>query len=297
MIDLHTHSNHSDGFLTPQELLNKALSINLEALALTDHDAITGSLELLSLSKNKNIHIVTGSELSVYYPNTDIEIIALNIPKKNLSQFKAHQDSEIKRRKELTLQRLEALQKLGYNITFEDIAYDDKGNLRTQVRRPHFADALLKKGYIPDTQTAYKTIFAKNSPAHIEDRPKDAKEIIEFIKDNKATAILAHPIHTKKSPKDLYNLISELKSYGLDGIEIFHSSQKKKERKLYLNIIKDLNLICSGGSDFHGGTAHPKNKLGTGKRRNLNIPYFVLEIICAKSKITNSYYNELEKYI
>lgn len=297
MIDLHTHSTHSDGCLTPQELLSKALKIKLEALALTDHDAISGSIELLKLAKNQNIQIITGSELSVYYPDTDMEIIALNIPKKNLDNFMDYQTKELTRRQTLTLKRLEALQKLGYNVTYDEVAYDEKGNLRTQIRRPHFTDILLKKGYISEPEVAYKTIFAKNSPARIEDKPLSAKEVIQFIKENNAKAFLAHPIHTKKSPQDLFETIKELKSYGLDGIEVFHSSHLKKHRKLYLNIIKDLNLITSGGSDFHGAKAHPKNKLGTGKHYNLNIPYLVLENIFSKSKPTNQYYQELEKHI
>ena len=297
MIDLHTHSTASDGFLTPTQLLEMALKTNIEALALTDHDAVSGLEELRTSAQNKKIEIINGAELSVYYPNTDMEILALNIPNKSLKAFKQYQEDELTRRKKITQRRLRLLQIAGFDITYNDIAFDAHGNERTQIRRPHFVDVLLKKGYIKTTEEAYKKIFAKGGPARVENKPHSAKEVISFIKDNGAKAILAHPIHTKKEDKKLYQMIKRLKSYGLDGIEVFHSSHPKKERQIYLNIIRDLNLITTGGSDYHGGTAHPDNKLGTGRNNNLNIPYFVAKGLYNKKSPTLAYYDEIEKYL
>ena len=138
MIDLHTHSTHSDGFLTPTELIKQATKIGLEAIALTDHDAISGLGEFHKAAKRRKIEVVNGSELSVYYPDTDMEIIALDIPEDSLYAFALYQQEEVVRREQLARRRVDLLQKAGYNITFEDVAYDAKGNPRTQIRLPLF---------------------------------------------------------------------------------------------------------------------------------------------------------------
>lgn len=296
MIDLHTHSTSSDGFLTPSELLNKAVNLGLEALSLTDHDAISGLNELHKAAEHKNIEIVNGAEMSVYYPHTDMEIIAMDIPDNSLDAFAIYQREEMVRRDKLAHYRIELLQKAGYDITYEEVAYNAKHELRTQIRRPHFVDVLLKKGYIKTMEEAYQNIFAYGGVCYVANNPWPASEMIKFIRDNGAKAILAHPIHTKHIGDDLYNLVNELKQAGLSGIEVFHSSHDTAHRKEYLSLIKDLNLLTGGGSDYHGGTAHPENELGTGHEHNLNIPYLVLEQI-KEGTPSPAYYKELEKYL
>lgn len=298
MIDLHIHSTASDGFLSPKEILEQALELELDAIALTDHDAVSGISELKKSAKGKNIQIVNGAELSAYYPDTDMEVLALDIPDVALKEFKKFQEEELKRRMRITETRLRILNEWGYDIKFEEVAFDENGVERTQIRRPHFVDVLYKKGYIKTPEEAYKKIFVKSGGCYVENKPKDVKDIIGFIKDNGGVAILAHPVHTKKVKDDLYELFVELKGYGLDGVEVIHSSQSKGQRKSYLEMIRDLRMISAGGSDFHGGTAHPENKLGFGKNNNVRIPYFVLsEIIERKNSVADSYYDELEKAI
>ena len=297
MIDLHTHSTHSDGFLTPSELLEDAIKIGLKALALTDHDAVSGLQELHTAAQGKNITVVNGAELSVYYPHTDMEIIAMDIPDSSLDAFAIYQREEMVRRDKLARYRIELLQKAGYDITYEEVAYNSKHELRTQIRRPHFVDVLLRKGYIKNVDEAYQNIFAYGGVCYVSNNPWPAQEMIKFIRDNGAKAILAHPIHTKHEGQDLYNLVNELKQAGLNGIEVFHSSHDKTHRKAYLNLIKELRLVTGGGSDYHGGTAHPENDLGTGHDKNLNIPYLVLEQLKSGTAPKVSYYRELEKYL
>ncbi len=299
MIDLHIHSTASDGFFAPKEILKLALELQMEAIALTDHDAVSGIDELKKSAKGKNIEIVNGAELSVYYPNTDMEILALDIPDNALKEFKKFQKEELKRRMKITETRLRILNEWGYDIKFEEVAFDEKGNQRTQIRRPHFVDVLLKKGYIKTPDEAYKKIFVKRGGCFVENKPRDAKEVIEFIKDNGAVAILAHPVHTKKVKDDLFELFKELKGYGLDGVEVIHSSHSKGQRKSYLKMIEELKMISAGGSDFHGGNAHPENKLGSGKNNNVRIPYFVLsELKENRGKVVSkNYYEELFKVI
>lgn len=297
MIDLHTHSTFSDGCLSPTEILNRAVKLKLEALALTDHDAVSGLYELKKAAANKKIEIVNGAEMSVYYPQTDMEIIALDIPDKSLDAFYKYQQTEIKKREKLAHQRIELLQKSGINITFDEIAYDSAGNRRLQIRRPHFVELLLKKNYVKDIQEGYTKIFAPDGICYIEHKPIAAEKMIHFIRDNGAKAILAHPIHTNLRKKKLFELVKKLKKEGLCGIEVFHSSHPKELRIEYLEIIKELQMISGGGSDFHGEDIHPENKLGTGRDNNLNIPYIVLEEIKNNTLPQPQYYEELKKYL
>ena len=244
MIDLHTHSTASDGFLSPSELLHAAEKIGLEALALTDHDAVSGLDELhAAAAKNRKVEIVNGAELSVFYPGAEMEILALDIPEKSLPAFREYQQNELARRDQMAHRRIELLQNFGVDITYEEVALDKDGNPRTQIRRPHFTDVLLKKGYIQNTEEAYKVVFARGGIAFVENRPAPAAEIIDFIRSNGAAAVMAHPIHTKFKPDILYNVVRELQQAGLSGIEVFHASQPRANRQLYLDIIRDLGLI------------------------------------------------------
>lgn len=299
MIDLHTHSTASDGFSTPSELLSLAEELSLEALALTDHDAVSGLKELHQAAqiKQSKVEIINGAELSAYYPHVDMEILALDIPEKNLSSFESYQQAEVDRREAMAHKRIELLQNLGIDIEYDEVAKDEQGRPRTQIRRPHFTDILLKKGYIQNTAEAYKVIFAKGGVAYVENKPQPVKEIIEFIKENGAKAVLAHPVHTKLKQEALYETIKELQGYGLDGVEVFHSAQPKANRQIYLDIIKELGLKTAGGSDYHGGTAHPENKLGTGRFHNLNMPYIILSELRSEGGPKESYYTELEKLL
>jgi len=297
MIDLHTHSSHSDGCLTPKELVQSALKIKLEALALTDHDAVSGLKELHEAAKDTPLEIINGAEISVDYPHTDMEILAMDIPENSLDVFALYQQEEVVRREHLARKRIDLLAKAGIKIRYEEVAYDSKGNLRTQIRRPHFVDVMLKKGYIKTADEAYNTFFAEDGCCYVANQPWPASEAIKFIRDNGAKAILAHPIHTNHKGQDLYNLVKELKGYGLNGIEVFHSSHSKENRKEYLEIIRDLGLITTGGSDYHGGTAHPENELGFGNHKNLNIPYLVIEELRRLTPPTSAYYDTLEEYL
>ena len=120
MIDLHTHSTASDGFLSPSELLHAAEKIGLEALALTDHDAVSGLDELhAAAAKNRKVEIVNGAELSVFYPGAEMEILALDIPEKSLPAFREYQQNELARRDQMAHRRIELLQNFGVDSTNE----------------------------------------------------------------------------------------------------------------------------------------------------------------------------------
>ena len=237
---------------------------------------------------------IHGSELSVNYPKVSMEIVALDIPEKNLSAFAEFQKSMKAERIRVTEERLKLLSGLGIEIDSDEVFYDSEGNLRNQVGKPHVVQALLKHGYINNWDEGFTKYMNKGCPAYVPKREPLFSDVISFVLDNGAVPILAHPVHTKRVGNELFELIKELKSCGLMGIEVFHSDHNSELKKDYLEMIHELGMISAGGSDFHGG-AHPDVDIGCGKG-DLKVPDIIFEVIKSREKVLDGYYSELAKY-
>lgn len=281
MIDLHTHSCFSDGSDTPAELLKKAHDIGLTGLALTDHDSVEGcpSFQKEAL-KYPNIKAINGCEFSVDHPAT-IEILALNI--QDLSPYYERQRLLKSYRIESCEQRIEKLSKLGFSITFNEVAYDEQGNLRPLLAKPHIVNFLYNTKQIPDKETGYKKLLNKGCPAYVKQKSPSPEEIINFIRETGAVSILAHPCLIRLKGQDLYLEVKRLKDKGLQGIEVQHSDMTLEEMKLYNEMADELGLLKSGGSDYHGENAHPGVRLGVGKGQ-VKLPHEYLKKIISASR-------------
>ena len=280
MIDLHSHSTFSDGSNTPAELVEMAHNIGLTALALTDHDSVNGCKEFQQAAqKYPDLLAINGCELNTNY-QADMEIIALNIT--DFEPYYAHQTVLIKYREEACLTRLEKLQKLGYKIEWENVVFDEHGNKRNVIVKPHIVNYLYATGQIPEKEMAYKELLGRGCPAYVEAKSPSVEETIDFIRQTGAVSVLAHPCLVKLNDNDLYNEISRLKKAGLQGIEVRHSEMSAADMKKYQSWADELGLLKSGGSDFHGQSAHYGIELGVGKGQ-LNIPHEYIEKIIAAS--------------
>lgn len=295
MIDLHMHSLFSDGMNSPEDLMIKIAEKNLKAVALTDHDSVLGCERFALAGKKHNILTIHGSELSVNYPKVSMEIVALDIPEKNLAAFAEFQRTMKNERVRVTEERLKLLDGLGMHIDRNEVFFDCDGNPRNQVGKPHVVEVMLKHGYIKNWDEGFTKYLNKGSPAYVPKNEPLFSEVISFILDNGAVPILAHPIHTKKTGNDLFELFKELKSCGLAGVEVFHSDHNKELKTEYLNMIHELGMISAGGSDYHGG-AHPDVDIGCGKG-DLKVPDVIFEVIKTREKVGAGYYSDLAKYI
>lgn len=295
MIDLHMHSTCSDGMFSPAELMKKVADAGVTAAALTDHDVVDGCLDFKNAAAEYGIVAINGSELAVDCPGVSMEILALDIPNNNLPAFKEHQIKMIAERRRVAAERLELLNKMGINLTWEDIAFDKDGAPRNQIGKPHIVEAMLRLGYINDWETGFAEYLNKGCPAYVQKREPAVKDVIGFIRENGAVPVLAHPIHTKRQGGELFELISALQKTGLTGIEVFHSDHTPELRADYLQMTEALGLMTAGGSDFHGG-AHPGVHIGTGKG-DLRIPELVLETLVTRQTPSAAYYSELRKFI
>ena len=280
MIDLHVHSCFSDGADTPAELLKKAHDISLTALALTDHDTVEGCFSLQKEAKKyPDVLVVNGCEFTTDYA-VNVEIIALNI--KELSLYKERQEMFKRYRKEAALARIEKLNKLGYSITYEDIAFDENGKERPTLGKPFLVNYLYKTKQIPDKEMGYKSLLNKGGPAYVKQKSPSVAETIDFIRETGAVSILAHPTLLGLKGQELLNVVQEFKSYGLQGMEVMHSDMSVAEISFFSHMADELGLLKSGGSDYHGENAHYGVHLGVGKGQ-LNIPHTYLERILEAS--------------
>ncbi|BBD08808.1 PHP domain-containing protein [Desulfovibrio ferrophilus] len=270
-IDLHTHSTISDGTLTPTELVALGKRSGLRALALTDHDITDGLPEALAAGVEHDLEIIPGCELAVDSATGFMHILGLFLPP-NPVQLNAKLEWLRERRASRNTRICDKLQSLGLDVTYErvlEIAGDGT------VGRPHIAKAIIEAGGADSVQNAFDVYIGDSGRAYL---PKDKltpEEAIPLLKKEGATVILAHPYTLKLDGEPEARRIKDLKEMGLDGIEVIYTEHTRTMTEKYGKLVKDLDLLASGGSDFHG-TVKPDISLGKG-RGGLHVPYALLE--------------------
>lgn len=273
MIDLHAHTTASDGSLSPTELVNHAVEIGLEALGVADHDTIDGLEEAERAAKQSGLELVAGLEISAEFQPGTCHMLGLYIDRTNerlkqtlrfLQKARANRNPKI----------IGKLSDLGCPITMAEV--EEIAGFG-QIGRPHIAQALLNHGYVSTVQEAFDKYLKKGASAYVDKARLSLKDSVELIHDAGGFAILTHPITLDLPPSDLKEFVTELKTYGLDGIEVYYSDHTPEDVSYLLGLARELDLLISGGSDFHGASKRAI-KLGTG-RGNLSIPYEVLAAI------------------
>lgn len=270
-VDLHVHSNASDGTLTPSEVVQLAKKTNLCAMALTDHDTVEGVAEAMAAGRENNIEIIPGVELSCAYISKEIHIVGLFVDCENtgfLDELTRLKETRNARNEEMA----EKCREMGMQITMEELfnEYPD-----AVITRAHFAALLAKKGYVSSVKDAFDRYLNDHGPCFVPRYKMPCEETIALIHSAGGIAILAHPILYKLGNTELEKLVKYLTKCGLDGIEAIYSTYTAGDETLIRKLARENGLLISGGSDFHG-TNKPHIRLGVGKG-NLKIPYDVLE--------------------
>ena len=261
MIDLHTHSNCSDGTFSPRELVNKAKKTGVTRMALTDHDTIEGLGEARREAEIIGVAFIGGLEFSAEYQPGTMHILGYGFDERNerlLERIEYVQNARERRNPEIVSE----LNRLGMDITLEEIIAESGGGL---VGRPHIAAVLLKKGYVATRQEAFDLYLAKGMPAYRDKVRLSPAESIDIIRNAGGAAVLAHPLQLKaKDAETLDAVIRELADLGLRGIECYYRNHSRKHEERFLSLARRYNLIATGGSDFHGSN-RPEIHLGTGE--------------------------------
>ncbi len=267
--DLHIHSIFSDGEFTPRELLNLCHEKNISVLAITDHNNLQGSKNIINQSTFNDITIIPGVEFFAKSPsNIQIHILGynINLNDSNLNHIcKLIMEDNVRRIKSLISQL-----KINYNITFKDCDIEEVLSSQGNIGRPDIAKLCLKYGYVDSIQNAFKYLLkpleGKVVKKHIEVTEKDC---IKYILEAGGIASLAHPVTLKKDIYQLKKYIEELANMGLEAVEVYHSNNPPSLTDELLKITEDLSLYQSIGSDYHGPIITPDIVLGTGKNNNL----------------------------
>lgn len=269
LIDLHTHTTYSDGQYAPYEVILKARERGIGTIAITDHDTVRG-IKSIYKDNFSGIKIIDGIELTAKVDKGQMHILGYGIDPNNEilnSKLSKLRDNSINS----FLSVLEQIKK-DYDIRF---GYDDIKetiNADHNLGRPDIAKLCVKYGYAKDAPEAFK-LYLNPSYEKVRGICKGIpyEECISLIRTSGGIPVLAHPTTLKLSKDELDKLIITMVINGLQGIEVYHSNQSKKESEYYLSLANKYGLLVSGGSDFHGPNVKPDIELGTGKNNNIKI--------------------------
>lgn len=260
LIDLHVHSTASDGSLTPTEVVNRAAGLGLTAMALTDHDTVSGIDEALKAAKDLDMEVIPGIEVSCIYKEKEIHILGLYIDHKK-PELLSFLKEAYQKRYDRNMEMLAAFNKDGFEITVEDLHC---GNPKTVITRAHFARALLKRGYVSSVDQAFRKYLNPDRPYYRSRELISPEEVLNALQAAGGFPVLAHPLQYKLGWAGTEELVSMLKEHGLCGLECFHSSNNQDESGKLRKLAKKYALAPTGGSDFHGA-AKPDIEIGSGR--------------------------------
>ena len=276
-IDLHVHSNVSDGTLTPSELVDEAIKNNLSAFALTDHDTTKGVSEALEAAKKATlkgtpIEVVPGVEISAAYKNKDIHILGLFLDIE-YEPLQIALDQAIQNRDLRNQKMAQNLKNGGLDNDYETLcSHFPPGTVLT---RAHFAKYLYETGQVRSMNSAFDIYLNSDGPYYVPREYISPENAISLIKRAGGIPVLAHPLVYHIPEAQLDALIQRLKDAGLMGLEVFYSANTGFDEGIVRRYANKYDLVMTGGSDFHGANK-PQISMGTG-RGNLKIPYSVLE--------------------
>jgi predicted metal-dependent phosphoesterase TrpH len=256
--DLHTHTIHSDGALSPVELVTKAKRVGLSAISITDHDTINALDDAASFSDEYGIEIIPGVELSTNYNGSEIHILGYFIDVKNkhlLQSLTVFREERLKRVERI----VDKLNRMNIPLTVESVLANAGSGA---VGRPHVANALVNGGHASSYQQAFNKYIGEGRPAYEKKSVVSPEETVRLIADAGGLSFLAHPGRSIDEAT-----LTHLIKAGLDGIEVIHPSHSPELVKYYRGIVSQYCLLESGGSDFHGGLKNDDQQFG-----HVNIP-------------------------
>ncbi len=276
-VDLHVHSDKSDGSMTPSSLTAYAAQKGLRAYALTDHDTVDGLAEALEAAKDyPELEVIPGIELSTEYKGRDIHIVGLYIRyedpvfQKHLSDFRA---SRVLRNEKMCKNLADA----GIDISFDKLQAEFEGSV---ITRAHYARYLLSHGYVGSLKEAFDRYVGDHTKYFVPREKVTPAQAVALILQAGGIPILAHPVLYHMSDAALDELVAQLKEAGLVGMECIYSSYSASEERDMKRLASKYELAYSGGSDFHG-SAKPGLDLATGYG-SLFVPETILDNLIEK---------------
>lgn len=252
-IDLHTHSNRSDGTFEPAEVVRRAAELGLDVVALTDHDTTEGLEEALAAGAELGIEVVPGVELSAEHDGTSVHVLAYwpDVTDAELQAELSRLRDERFRRGELIVEKL---RELGLPVSFERVREIAGGG---NIVRPHIAQAMVEAGIVETEREAFDRYLADGKPAHVPKHALDPVDAVGLILRAGGVCVLAHPGMWGDQSSVPEELIERMAAAGMRGLEVDHADHTPEQRAHYRRLAERLGLVPTGGSDCHGERYDP----------------------------------------
>jgi len=273
LIDLHSHTTESDGTTAPGELVEMAVGIGLEALAITDHDTFDGYEAAAPEACRAGLDLICGIELSTKYHGRTVHMLAYFLEAPPSDAFRAWIEAMLASRRERNRRLVHNLNEAGVDVSLGEV----EAMGRRLTGRPHFARLLMRKGYVGSVEEAFKRYLGEDAPSFVERDSPDIEEALDVVAASGGISVIAHPIRLgirERAREEEF--VCRLAGAGLRGIEVWHSDQTATDSERYLGYARRHSLIPTGGTDFHGGNK-PGLLLGTGRNQNVSVPRSVLD--------------------
>ena len=248
-IDLHTHTDRSDGTVTPRQLVREAAAAGLDVLGLTDHDTAAGWDDARDEADAAGIRLVEGMEISCRYAGRSAHLLGY-LPDPTHAPLVAALDEVLRGRDERMPRIVARLQELGYPITEEEVVAESGG--AAALGRPHIADVLVGHGVVASRDEAFDRLLSPGRPAYVARDAADLVEMIGLVRDAGGVSVLAHPWGRHGNDALGHDGFAALQEAGLVGIEVDHQDHDAAQREALRAIGRDLDLVRTGSSDYHG---------------------------------------------
>jgi 3',5'-nucleoside bisphosphate phosphatase len=265
MLELHCHTTYSDGTLTPTELAAAAAASGVRALAITDHDTVSGWDEAFTAADLYGIEIVPGLELSTVHNGRSLHILGFY---PDVNKIRHPLNLRLEGRFRRSQQMVEKLTAMGYPIELPKT-----GSPGMAPGRPHIASALVKAGYAKSSREAFDRWLGDDGPAYVHYEKFSIVEGIDLLRSSGAVPVWAHPYLFRGGVVE--EVLKELVDAGLMGVEVYHPSHSSSQIQKLKDLCIHYGLLATGGSDYHG--PDPQNK-GT-ESTQLNMLHLPLELL------------------
>ena len=255
-IDLHTHSNASDGTQSPAEVMSSAAESGLDVVALTDHDTTAGWVEAAEAAKQEGIALVRGIEISCQHEGISIHLLGyLQDPTAPglLGELQRSRES-----RDTRAQRMVELLSQDVPLSWEDAVEQIEPG--ATIGRPHIADAMVAKGIVPSRDVAFADYLYDGSPYFVSHYAPDPVTALRLVRQAGGVAVMAHPFASGRGRVVKDSVIEEMAAAGMAGLEVYHRDHSSAEVQHGLDLAASLGLFVTGSSDYHG--EGKPNKLG-----------------------------------
>ena len=254
MIDLHSHTLHSDGQRTPRELFAEAKAAGVHVLSVTDHDTVSGLAECAEAAAESGVRLVPGIELSAELHGREVHVLGHFIDPVSPA-LRALANEMLAERRERMERMVRRAQDAGMKIALEQVIAHSGGE---NLGRPHLARALVAAGYARSVKDAFDRFLTARGTLFVDRRRLSAQASIELVHRAGGTATVAHPGANKVSRQEL----AVLARLGLDAVEAFHPDHVPNQAEAFERWSAELAMLVTAGSDFHGPQVQPGRKLG-----------------------------------